>query len=121
MHAKRIKAMAYHFYINDSIEIEPYYSEQDPIHHFAWCLEMVLREIESASIAQEKMEALQHFRSNLRKCFPLEKNFEEFELQFEDLLSHCTALSEDEIMECLTGIPVGKQGYYLSYLEDRQG
>lgn len=107
--------MELHFFDEDDEEIDPYFSRENAVNHFAWCLKTVFSELSDASTDQERRQALLDFQDNMNVCPETSEALSEFSLLFSGLTSKVYFPSNDAIFDSLTGIPIGKQGSYIGY------
>jgi hypothetical protein len=106
--------MEYHFYIQDDIEVEPYFSTRNSLNHYAWCLKKIMNELNQTSVNAEKREAVMHFQNNLKECSGTKAISSEFDLIISGFMAEKPLPTDDDIINFLTGIPVGEKGYYFS-------
>lgn len=110
--------MSRHYYIGKSnSEVIPAYSRINATEHYAWCLNSAINALEHATTNADKLLILGKFRDDMNSSPAAKIMFAEYSGLFTYILLSNTSLSNEYIIDCLAGLPVGKQLNYISYIE----
>jgi hypothetical protein len=97
-------------------EIIPRNSKDDPVAHYAWCLDQLINNLNNSSDdPQVKREILNKFQYNMNLSPGTRQMLGEVSSLFAALIQSKNLPDNSHIINCLKGLPVGTEKSYISY------
>jgi hypothetical protein len=100
-------------------EIHPQRSKDDTCSHYAWCLEQLIAGLDEANKDEaNRRSLLAQFETNMNLSPGTSKMLDEVATLFASLMKMNPLPSNEYIINCLMGLPVGDERFYIHYNRD---